>query len=178
MPDVPEIADTTDLRRGVEINSQLLAVLPLVGDWAGYGAGLVPATGEEFSYAQRISFSHDGRPFFAYSSHTWLLKPDGFVLRPASRENGFLRVGPGADDLELVLALATGIVEVFTGISGDQRWELATKAVALTPTAKPVSGEKRLYALNGETLAYAQELAIESGDYRPHLSAQLNRVPS
>jgi hypothetical protein len=150
----------------------------LVGDWAGYGAGLVPATGEEFSYAQRISFSHDGRPFFAYSSHTWLLKPDGFVLRPASRENGFLRVGPGADDLELVLALATGIVEVFTGISGDQRWELATKAVALTPTAKPVSGEKRLYALNGETLAYAQELAIESGDYRPHLSAQLNRVPS
>jgi hypothetical protein len=46
----------------------------------------------------------------------------------------------------------------------------------MTPTAKSVSGERRLYALVNETLMYVQELAIEPGDYRPHLNAQLSRV--
>jgi hypothetical protein len=104
------------------------------------------------------------------------LNQDGSVLRPAFRENGFLRVGPGEDDLELALTTAAGIVEIFKGIAGDQRWELATSAVDMTPTAKTVSGERRLYALVDGMLTYVQELAIEPGDYRPHLNAQLSRV--
>jgi hypothetical protein len=47
----------------------------------------------------------------------------------------------------------------------------------MTPTAKTVSGERRLYALVDESLVYAEELAIEPGDFRPHLNAQLSRVP-
>jgi hypothetical protein len=177
-PPVPAISDTTDLRSGPEINPALLALLPLVGSWAGHGTGLTPADQTEFRYGQRITVSHDGRPFLAYESHSWLLNPDGSVLRPAFRENGFIRngAGEGGEHLELVLATAAGIVEVFTGIAGDQRWEFATGAVGFTPTAKQVAGERRLYALVDETLAYAQELAIEPGDFRPHLSAQLSRT--
>jgi hypothetical protein len=174
--DIPPISDTSDLRAGPEINPTLLAVLPLVGSWAGHGAGLTPRDQEEFSYAQRVSFAHDGRPFLSYESHTWLLNPDGSVLRPAFREKGFLRVGPGEDDLELLLTTAAGIVEVFTGVAGDQRWELVTGAVGFSPTAKQIAGERRLYALVDETLAYVQELALEPAEFRPHLQAQLSRV--
>ena len=173
--DVPAIADTTDLRTGPEINEALLAALPLVGSWAGLGAGLTPADRAEFSYAQRVSFAHDGRPFLSYSSHSWLLNPDGSVLRPAFRENGFLRLGSGPDELELVLATAAGIVEVFDGRAGDLRWEFATSAVGRTATAKETFGERRLYALAGQTLAYVQELAVAPGDFQPHLQAELTR---
>lgn len=172
---VPEPADTTDLRAGAEINPALLAVLALVGRWSGFGAGAKPATDEPFQYAQRVSFAHDGRPFLAYESRAWLLNPDGSVLRPAFRENGFLRMGSGQDELELVLASAVGIVEVFTGLAGASRWELASSAVGLTRSAKQVAGERRLYALVGETLSYVQELALSPGDYRPHLNASLTR---
>lgn len=172
---VPEPADTTDLRSGPEIHEALLAVLPLVGRWTGSGHGAKPATGEQFHYAQRVSFAHDGRPFLSYESRTWLLNPDGSVLRPAFRENGFLRMGSAPDELELVLATAVGIVEVFTGVAGDGRWELAASGVGFTPSAKQVAGERRLYALTGERLSYVQELALEPGDYRPHLNATLTR---
>ncbi|HEX8092616.1 FABP family protein [Jatrophihabitans sp.] len=175
VPSVPEITDTTDLRSGPEINQALLALLALVGRWSGFGNGAKPATGEEFRYAQRIGFAHDGRPFLSYESRTWLLNPDGSVLRPAFRENGFLRMGSGQDELELVLATAVGIVEVFTGLAGDSRWELATSAVGRTRSAKEVAGERRLYALAGDKLMYAQELALTPGDYRPHLNASLTR---
>jgi len=178
---VPEQSDTTDLRTGPAIHQELLAVLPLVGRWAGHGTGVRPADGETFDYAQRVDFSHDGRPWLGYESRTWLLDENGSVLRPAFRENGFLRMGAEPDELELVLVAAAGLVEVFAGVAGDQRWEFATTAVGFTPTAKPVSGERRLYALGQsdgfESLAYVQELAIQPGDYQPHLNAQLARRP-
>lgn len=174
-PTVPEPADTADLRAGPEINPALLAVLGLVGRWSGLGSGAKPVTGEEFRYAQRLSFAHDGRPFLAYESRAWLLNPDGSVLRPAFRESGFLRMGGAQDELELVLASAVGIIEVFTGVAGDSGWELATAGVGFTPSAKQVAGERRLYALSGEQLVYAQELALTQGDYQPHLNASLTR---
>ncbi len=173
---VPTSTDTADLRSGPETNQALLALLPLVGAWHGQGTVRVPASGEELAYAQRVSFSHDGRPFLIYSSQTWLVNPDGSVLRPASRECGFWRAGPGQDDVELVLSLATGIIEVFTGIAGEHRWELATGVVGFTPTAKKLAGERRLYAMVDDTLTYVQELALEPGDFRPHLTAQLSRT--
>ena len=176
---VPEQADTTDLRIGPPIHQDLLAVLPLVGRWTGHGSGRKPADGESFDYAQRVSFSHDGRPWLGYESRSWLLNPDGSVLRPAFRENGFLRLGAEPDQLELVMTSAAGIVSVFTGAAGDQRWEFITTAVGFSPTAKPVSGERRLYALGQaeevESLAYVTELAVQPGDYQPHLNAQLVR---
>lgn len=175
-PPIPELSDTTDLRIGPEINHALLEVLPLVGRWAGRGSGVTPASGEAFDYAQRVSFAHDGRPFLAYESHTWLLNDDGSVLRPAFRENGFLRPGRAEDELELVLVSAAGLIEVFAGLAGDRRWEFATAGVGFTPSAKEIAGERRLYALPAnDELAYVQELALQPGDYRPHLNARLSR---
>jgi len=173
---VPEPADTTDLRSGPPLHDGLLDVLPLVGAWAGEGTGSTPATGAEFRYAQRLSFSHDGRPFLTYDSRSWLLNPDGSVLRPAFRETGFLRPGAAEDRFELALVSAAGIIEIFTGVAGDRRWELASTAVGFTPTAKPVAGERRLYALTADNeLTYVAELALQPGQFQPHLNARLTR---
>lgn len=172
---VPDIVDTVDLRSGPEINQALLSVLPLVGEWVGFGHGVTPADETPFRYAQRVSFAHDGRPFLSYSSHAWLVDDDGAVIRPAFREHGFLRLGAEPDTLELSMTSAAGIVSVFGGVAGDQRWEFATLAVGFTPTAKTIGGERRLYALVNDALAYVEELAIEPGQYRPHLQAELSR---
>ena len=137
---------------GAPLNDQLLALLPLVGTWRGTGQGAVASTGAEFTFGQQVSFAHDGRPFLAYESRTWLLDAAGDLIRLAFRESGFWRPGAGPDDIEVALASAAGVVEVFAGIAGDNRWEIASTELGHTATARLVVAEKRLYAVSGDTL--------------------------
>jgi hypothetical protein len=169
-------SDTTDLRTGAPLHDALLALLSLLGVWRGSGAGVVARTGSEFAFGQEIVVAHDGRPFLAYESRTWLIDSDGELVRLAWRESGFWRPGAGADDVELVLASNTGQVLAFAGTAGDQRWDLETLVAAHTPSAKAVDGERRLYAVQGDRLSYATELAPAGQDYAPHLNAALERV--
>ncbi len=168
--------DTSDLRTGPPLHDDLLALLPLLGEWTGSGSGFVPESGEQFHYVQHLRFAHDGRPFLAYQSRTWLVDGSGEIIRPASRESGFWRPGAGPDDIEATIALATGLTLVFTGQVGELRWELATRTVGRTPTAKAVDGDRRLYGLVDDELAYAQELAPGGKPFAPHLSARLHRI--
>lgn len=168
--------DTSDLRAGAPIHDALLALLPLVGVWRGRGRGVVASTGAEFGYGQQVEFVHDGRPFLAYESRSWLLDDAGGVIRQAWRESGFWRPGSGQDDIELVLASNTGQALVYAGTAGDRRWELQTVSAEHAPSAKDVDGERRLYALVGEALSYATELAPGGQPYAPHLNARLERV--
>jgi hypothetical protein len=167
--------DTADLRSGPPLHDALLALLPLVGVWAGSGTGVAPS-GEQFAYGQQIGFVHDGRPFLAYESRAWLVDDAGAVLRQAWRESGFWRIGPGQDDIEVVLAANTGQALTYTGHAGDQRWEIATTSAVPTPTAKVVDAERRLYALVDDALVYASELAPHGRPMAPHLNARLTRV--
>jgi hypothetical protein len=157
------------------VSDALLALLPLIGRWRGEGAGVVARTGAEFRYGQQIAIVHDGRPFLAYEARAWLLDDEGAVLRQAWRESGFWRVGPGPDDVEVVLASNTGQALVFAGSAGDQRWELETVSAAQAPTAKDVEGERRLYAIRGDQLMYATELSYGGTGFAPHLNAVLSR---
>lgn len=164
------------MRSGAPLHEALLALLPLVGEWQGSGAGVVPSTGAEFRYEQAVRFAHDGRPFLAYESRTALVDDAGAVIRPASRETGFWRPGSGPDEIEVQLVVMTGLALSFAGMAGDLRWELASTSVTPTPTAKKVIGERRLYAVIGDELAYATELAYPTEEYRPHLNARLRRL--
>jgi len=170
------VTDTTDLREGAPLHDALLALLPLVGTWAGTGGGVAPSSGEGFAFRQQVTFAHDGRPFLAYESRAWLVDTDGNDIRPAFRESGFWRPGAGPDDVEVVTSSITGLTLQFVGAAGDQRWEIATTSIVGTPTAKQVAGERRLYAISGDTLAYATELALTGDDYAPHLNATLQRA--
>ncbi|MEO6885130.1 MAG: FABP family protein [Jatrophihabitantaceae bacterium] len=170
------IPDTADLRDGAPIHESLLAVLPLVGLWQGTGTGVVASTGVEFEYGQQLSFVHDGRPFLVYEARSWLVADDGSVIRQAWRESGFWRPGPGQDDVEAIIASNTGQAMQFAGSAGDLRWDLASTSVVPTATARPVDGERRLYALVDEALVYATELAPAGQAYAAHLNAQLTRI--
>jgi hypothetical protein len=169
--------DTTDLRTGAPIHDNLLALLPLVGTWRGTGHGVVASSGEQFDFGQQVVIAHDGRPFLAYESRSWLVAADGSVIRPAWRESGFWRPGPGPDDIALVLASNTGQALVLAGTAGDRRWDLATVSAQHAPGAVDVDGERRLYALRGDDLVYATELAPGGRPYEPHLNGRLVRQP-
>jgi hypothetical protein len=168
--------DTDDLRTGPPLHDNLLALLPLVGTWQGTGTAVVASTGAQFSYGQRVRFVHDGRPFLGYESRSWLLDADGAVLRQAWRESGFWRPGASQDDVEVVLASNTGQALLYTGLAGHLRWEIATVRAVPAPTAVPVDGERRLYALLDDALAYVTELAPAGQPYAPHLNARLSRT--
>lgn len=169
------MSDTDDLRAGAPLHNALLALLPLVGVWTGQGSGIAP-NGDEFAFGQRLRFVHDGRPFLAYESRAWIVDDSGAIVRQAWRESGFWRPGAGEDDIEVVLASNTGEALVYSGVAGDQRWDLTTVSAAHAPTAKVVDAERRLYALVGDDLAYASELAPGGRPLAPHLNARLIRT--
>ena len=168
--------DTADLRAGAPLHDALLALLPLVGVWRGTGAGAVASSGEQFRYGQQIRIVHDGRPFLAYESRSWLVDADGALIRQAWRESGFWRPGPGPDDVELVVVSNTGQALVFAGIAGDATWDLHSVSAEHAPSAKDVEGERRLYAVRGDELTYATDLAPGGQAYAPHLNARLVRT--
>jgi hypothetical protein len=175
--DLPIPADTANLREGPNLNDALLALLPLVGVWRGEGEVVYPTLSQTYKFGQQITFAHDGRPFLSYEARAWLLDDDGNVIRPAAREVGWWRV-QADDTVELLLAHATGIVEIFYGKPRTQTsWELTTDAVVRTASAKEVNGAKRLYGLvNNGDLAYVEERAMVGQELQPHTSAYLTRI--
>jgi hypothetical protein len=175
--DLPIPADTANLREGPNLNDACLALLPLVGVWRGEGEVNYPTIDGPIKFGQQLTIAHDGRPFLYHEARAWLLDDDGAVIRPAAREVGWWRPQPD-DTIELLLAHATGIVEIFYGKSrGQTSWELGTDAVLRTPSAKDVTAAKRLYGLvNNGDLGYVEERAMVGQPMQPHVSAYLRRV--
>ncbi|GGS20908.1 FABP family protein [Actinokineospora fastidiosa] len=175
--DLPIPADTANLREGPALHDDLLGLLPLVGVWRGEGEVVYPTIDGPVKFGQQLTFAHDGRPFLAYESRTWLLDDDGRVIRPAARESGWWRI-MADDTIELLLSHATGVVEIFYGKPRNSTsWELATDLVGRTASAKEVNAAKRLYGLvNNGDLAYVEERAMVGQPMQPHTSAYLRRV--
>lgn len=174
--DLPVPDDTANLREGPDLHDALLGLLPLVGVWRGEGEVAYPTIDGPYRFGQQLVFAHDGRPFLSYEARAWLLDAQGQVLRPAARETGFWRPTPDRS-LEVLIAHATGIVEVFYGTALTQTsWEIATDAVVRTATAKQVEGSTRLYGIVNGDLAYVDEREMQGQPRQPHLSAHLTRV--
>lgn len=173
--DLPIPDDSANLREGPDLHPLCTGLLPLVGVWRGTGEVVYPTIDGPFAFGQQIVFAHDGRPFLSYEARAWLLDADGAVIRPAARETGFWR--PQEDGtLEVLLAHATGILEVFYGRALTlTSWELSTDAVVRTASAKEVVSATRLYGVVEGTLAYVDEREMVGQTRQPHLSAQLAR---
>jgi len=175
--DLPVPDDTANLREGPDLHEQCLPLLPLIGVWRGTGEVVYPTIDGPYAMGQQLVFAHDGRPFVAYESRAWLLRPDGEVLRPAAREVGFWRPQPNGE-IEVLITHATGIAEIYYGRARNlTSWEMQTDAVVRTESAKDVVSSHRLYGLvEGGDLAYVDERAMEGQPLQPHLSARLSRV--
>jgi hypothetical protein len=161
------------MERMTDLHPNLESIGWLVGSWWGFGVGGYP-TIEGFRFEQEVTFSHDGRPFLAYESKTWLVDDDTNRIKPSGRESGFWRATD--QGLEVVLAHPTGIVEVYAGEVAFHKIELASDVVARTQTAKEVTALKRLYGKVEEDLAYAIDLAAIGQPLQAHLSARLQRA--
>lgn len=153
------------------LHPDLRPVAFLVGTWRGEGVGGYP-TIESFRYGQEIVLGHAGKPMLSYRSRTWALD-DG---RPLAMESGFWRPQPDGG-IEVVLAHATGFVEVSVGTVDGPKIELISDVVARTASAKEVSAVHRLYGIVAGKLMYAIDLAAVGQDLQPHLSAELERAP-
>lgn len=176
MDGLPIPAETADLREGPDLHPALLPFLPLVGVWRGTGKGGYPTLPADFEYGQQVRFAHDGRPFLHYESWSWLIGPDGEVIRPAAREIGWWRPGDGTA-FELLLTHPTGFAEIYYGaVRSTTQWELSTDVVARTHTAKEVTANHRLYGIVEGDLLYAVDMAAVGQPLQPHLSARLSRV--
>lgn len=154
----------------------LLAPLTgLLGTWTGRGRGGYPTLDEDFSYAQEVIFSHDGRPFLHYEARAWLLDADGAPLRPAARESGWWRMQPEGR-VEALITQPTGIAEILVGMAAEDAVDLTTHQIALTPTAKKVEASRRRYTVTGDgTLDFVHDLAAVGERLQHHLSARLRR---
>ncbi|MCX5335545.1 MULTISPECIES: FABP family protein [unclassified Streptomyces] len=153
----------------------LAPVLGFLGTWQGRGQGGYPTLAEDFTYAQEVTFSHDGRPFLRYEARAWLLDGDGAPLRPAARESGWWRLQPDGR-VEALITQPTGIAEIAVGQAAEGAVDLSTHDVALTPTAKDVTATRRRYTLtDDDTLTFVHDLAAVGQPLQHHLSASLRR---
>lgn len=176
--DLPVPDDTANLREGPSLHDQCVGLLPLIGIWRGLGEVDYPTIEGPHTFGQQIVFAHDGHPFLSYESRSWLLGPDGAILRAAARETGFWRPQPDGREIEVLITHTTGISEVFYGKARDLRsWEIETDTVVRTASAKEVTSSHRLYGIvEGGDLAYVDERSMVGQPRRPHLSALLSRI--
>jgi hypothetical protein len=157
----------------VDLHPDLEALAPLLGTWAGQGAGKYP-TIQPFEYFEEVVFSHVGKPFLAYAQKTRAVA-DG---KPLHAETGYLRV-PQPGHVELVLAHPNGITEIEVGnysVTGDRiDVELSTTAIGLAPTAKEVTALGRSLRVDGDELSYSVRMGAMGQPLQDHLAAVLRR---
>jgi hypothetical protein len=148
----------------------------LVGRWEGAGVLGYP-TIKSAHFGQEVVCSHDGRPFLAWQSRTWLLDEAGSKVRPLAVELGFWRVLEKGE-IELLLTHPTGVVEMYVGHRDPAKpvVELRTDGVLRSPEAKEYNAGSRMYGLADSQLFWAMDMAAVGRSLQSHVSAQLKRV--
>ncbi|MHB8328817.1 MAG: nitrobindin family protein [Acidimicrobiales bacterium] len=154
----------------VPVHHQISPLSFLLGRWIGEGTGHYP-TITSFSYGEEIRFAHVGKPFLSYGQRTWSLE-DG---RPLHAETGFLRSGDNGR-VEMVLAHATGVVEVDEGTLVGTTLELRSTMVGLTHSAKEVEALARRITVDGDVLRYTLAMGAVGVPLQDHLAAELRRA--
>jgi hypothetical protein len=153
-----------------ELHPALEPLAWLLGTWSGQGHGEYP-TIEPFDYRETVTFTHAGKPMFAYIQRT----QDAADGRPLHSESGFWRV-VGDGRIELVLAHAFGVVEVAEGTFDERSIQVRSTAMAGTSTAKETTELERDFVLDGDVLTYDLRMAAVGVPLTHHLHAELRKT--
>ncbi|WP_340560329.1 FABP family protein [Streptomyces sp. GSL17-111] len=159
-----------------DLHPDLVPLAFLLGRWTGAGVADFPGA-EQCNFGQEVAFTHDGRDFLEYVSHSWVLDSEGAKVRPLETETGYWRVRPDRR-VEVAMIRDQGIAEIWYGelAEGKPQIDLATDAVARLASAEEYSGGKRLYGYVKGDLMWVGEKATPETPLRPYMSAQLKKV--
>jgi hypothetical protein len=152
------------------LHEQAARIAFLLGTWRGAGKGEYP-TIDPFAYEEEVRFTHNGKPFLAYTQRTWhpekghAMHGEAGYFRPL--ENG---------RIEIVMVHPTGIVEVQEGTVDGNTVAVASKLVGKTSTAKDVAALERTFDVDGDVLRYEVRMAAVGQPLQHHLGAELRKV--
>jgi hypothetical protein len=160
------------------LHPQIAHAAALLGTWSGAGHGVYP-TIDAFDYAESVTFGHVGKPFLSYQQRTRSLGSATQPGQPMHAESGYWRF-PVPGRVEVVLCHPTGVTEIEEGtisvaLDGALVIELASTSVAISSTAKSVTGLQRVFRIHGDTMEYDLSMAAVGLPMQHHLSARLVR---
>ena len=152
----------------------LALLAPLLGTWAGQGAGEYP-TIEPFGYSEEVTFGHVGKPFLSYVQtdegprrRTAPARRDR--LHPgavaAAGSNGCWRIRPASRRSPRATLAVTGTtVEM----------ELRATTIGRTASAKDVTALGRWIRVADDELTYTLLMGAVGQPLQHHLAATLRR---
>lgn len=160
-----------------DLHPDIAVLAPLLGTWAGQGAGEYP-TIQPFGYVEEVTFGHAGKPFLTYAQRTKASDGASGQGRPLHAETGYVRV-PSPGRVEMILAHPTGITEIQEGtlsVSGTAvEMELNSTTIGRTVSAKDVTALSRSIRVDGDELIYTLRLGAVGQPLQHHLAATLHR---
>ncbi|MFZ0996455.1 MAG: heme-binding beta-barrel domain-containing protein [Candidatus Dormiibacterota bacterium] len=141
-----------------------------LGLWEGEGRGLWDAD-PPFRYREALTIEAiPGRPLLRLTQRTTVDNSTDL----SHSEVGYLRLLPELE-VELVVAIPAGYVEVHTGRLEDGVLELRPQTLATTPTARPVRLVRRRMELVDGALHNTVGIAVNEEEIAPHVESWLRR---
>jgi hypothetical protein len=152
-----------------ELDPALIPLAFLIGRWEGEGLAEYPSM-TPVPYRERLLVDVvPDKPVLRMVSQTWSVQTGASV----AWESGFWRPGENVTDVELLVAHASGFVEVLYGTVRGLSVELGTDAILATPTGLAPGAGTRTYGRVGPDLAYAFFVATDVTPMTGHAGARL-----